>query len=251
MSAPVFLAAPEQIVGIRAGDSYRFSGPEARHAAVVQRRGPGATIELVDGAGTRLRATITEVIGAELFLQVVDRAVENKPVPELTILQGLIKSGAQQAVASMTETGVDVIVPWASQRSIAKWTGPRAEKSREKWQVAAREAAKQARRAYVPEIGDMISSAELFAHIEREVEAGAQVLVAHEAAEKGPREFAKLANAPRIWCVIGPEGGISGEEVGQLSAAGAQAVSLGQHVLRSVTAGTVAAALIRAVTASQ
>jgi 16S rRNA (uracil1498-N3)-methyltransferase len=66
-------------------------------------------------------------------------------------VQGIAKGDrGELAVQAMTEVGVDEIVPWAASRSVAQWRGDRGHKARDKWAATAREAAKQARRAWLP-----------------------------------------------------------------------------------------------------
>lgn len=249
MSAPVFLAEPADLTALSAGDTYVLTGTEGHHAAVVQRRGVGEEIEIVDGAGTRLRATVSAVRGRELEVQVLAAQREAPSHPQITIVQGLIKGGGDEAVAAMTEAGVDAILPWQAQRSISRWQGPRAQKGRDKWQATARESAKQSRRAFIPQVRDVVQNKELTAQLSQQIAAGALVLVAHEVATQELAQLTELKTAPQVWCLIGPEGGISAAELAEFTDAGARPVRLGAHVLRAVTAGTVATALLRAFTA--
>lgn len=249
MTAPVFLAQPEQLATLQAGDTYVLTGREGHHAAAVQRRAPGDLIEIVDGAGRRMRTRIATVRGNELEVKIESIVDEASARPGITIVQGLVKTGAEDAVATMTEVGVDRIVPWQAQRSIAKWQGERGEKARQKWQASVREAAKQSRRAHVPQVSDVVQNQALAAEIRELTATGTPVLLCHETATLPLARVPEIRAAAQVWCVIGPEGGISDEELALFTAAGAQAVSLGEQVLRAVTAGVIATALLRAFTA--
>lgn len=248
MSAPVFLAEPAELARLSAGDTYVLSGPEGHHAAVVQRRGVGEKIDIVDAVGRRAHARVTEVDGRELVVVIDDIYDEQAPRPHVTIVQGLVKSGAEEAVATMTEVGVDTVIPWQSHRSIAKWSGERGVKARDKWQASAREAAKQSRRAFVPEVRGVVQNKNLAELIEKASAGagGALVLIAHEEAEVDLGRVDGLKEAREVVCVIGPEGGISADEAALFEEAGGVLVSLGPTVLRAITAGTVATVLIRA-----
>lgn len=246
MSAPVFLASPAELASLAAGQSFTLGGTEGHHAAVVQRRGVGERIDIVDGAGRRARTTVTEVRGKELVVQVGAIVEEPAGQPNITIVQGLIKSGGEEAVAMMTEVGVDHIIPWQSSRSIAKWNGERGEKARQKWQAAAREAAKQSRRSHIPKVRDVVQNKGLTDLLERASADGAAVLIAHEEATESLATALERTEGSAVWCVIGPEGGISDSELEDFRAAGGRLVSLGDHVLRAQTAGTTATVLLRA-----
>lgn len=249
MSAPVFLAPPAELAPVTAGSSFTLGGAEGHHAAAVQRRRAGEQIDIVDGAGRRARTTVTEVRGRELVV-CVDEVIDEPPnQPHITIVQGLIKSGGDEAVAMMTEVGVDHIIPWQSSRSIVKWSGERGTKGRQKWQVAAREATKQSRRARMPKVGDVVQNKALTDLVRRANADGAMVLIAHEEATETLTKTLKDAAGQAVWCIIGPEGGLSDTEIADFRTAGGRLVSLGDPVLRAQTAGTAATLLLRALSA--
>jgi 16S rRNA (uracil1498-N3)-methyltransferase len=148
------------------------------------------------------------------------------------VAQGIAKGDrGELAVQAMTEVGTDAIIPWAAARSVARWTSPR---PYERWVATAREAAKQARRAWVPSVEPAASTREL---------AGRVTLVLHEEATV-PLSAVELPGGADIVLVVGPEGGITPEELDAFQAAGAQAVRLGPHVLRTSTAGPAAVAVL-------
>jgi 16S rRNA (uracil1498-N3)-methyltransferase len=143
----------------------------------------------------------------------------------------------------MTEVGVDVIVPWAAARSVARWRQERGAKARDRWMATAREAAKQARRPWVPEVaGDPDEST---ATVARRVEAAAAAFVLHEEAATG-LSAVDLPASGDIVLVVGPEGGIAPAELATFVAAKATEVRLGPHVLRTSTAGVAALAVLSA-----
>ena len=240
MSDPVFLV--DALPGVGA---FTLDGPEGHHAADVQRLRPGETLALSDGEGGLARARVVAAGGGSLRLDVVELAVEPEPDPRLTVVQALPKGDrGELAVQMLTEVGVDEVVPWAASRSITRWKGPRGEKARTRWVATAREAAKQARRSRLPRVAELHTTKQL---VQRLGEA-AQVLVLHEEAER-PLSGAALAETGEIALVVGPEGGVSPEELALLSGPGgrpgAEAVRLGPTVLRTSTAGPAALAVLQ------
>lgn len=234
MSLPVFWH-PE-LGAATAGSTVLLAGDEGRHAAVVRRIRAGEEIELVDGAGIRLRCCVQDATKTSLTVEVLDVGYESRRAPRITVVQAIPKGErAELAVEVLTEIGVDVIVPWAAARSVGVWRGERAAKSLAKWRSTAREAAKQSRRAWFPEVMEMATTAEVVALLD----AADVALVLHEEASA---PISPLADAQDVVLVVGPEGGIAPEELSAFATA--QTVRLGPTVLRTSTAGVAAVAAL-------
>jgi 16S rRNA (uracil1498-N3)-methyltransferase len=252
VSAPVFLAeGGHGLAGLAAGDPYVLDGTEGRHAAVVQRRGPGERIDVVDGAGVRACCVVESVTDAQVRLRVEEVVVEPAPEVVVTLVQALAKGDRDElAVEAAVEVGVDAVVPWQSERAVVVWRGQRAAKSRARWVATVRSAVKQARRAYVPPVAEALTTKQLVARTREVAARGGAVVVLHEEATLPldqvvlPGPGAGSAGAPELLVVVGPEGGISNAELAALTEAGAVAARLGPHVLRTSTAGPVAVALL-------
>ncbi|HEX3306386.1 MAG TPA: RsmE family RNA methyltransferase, partial [Streptosporangiaceae bacterium] len=128
-------------------------------------------------------------------------------------------------------------------RSVAQWRGDRGVKARDKWASTAREAAKQARRPWLPLVGgDPDCSTKQVAARLAEAAAG---FVLHEEATVR-LAAAELPTSGEIVLVVGPEGGIAEAERAAFEEAGAVAVRLGREVLRTSTAGVAALAVLSA-----
>jgi 16S rRNA (uracil1498-N3)-methyltransferase len=239
MTLPVFVHPALSSVSV--GASVELDGDEAHHA-VVKRIRPGEQVALTDGAGTTAVVTVSAATKSSLS-GVVDsaRSVERE-MPRVVVVQAIPKGDrGELAVEMLTEVGVDVIVPWAAARSVAVWKGDRAGKALAKWRATAREAAKQSRRSWFPEVSDMVTTDEVV-----ELLAKASVpVVLHEAAS-GPLADLPVPGRGEIVIVVGPEGGISDEELAAFSAVGAEPVRLGSSVLRTSTAGVAATAALLA-----
>jgi 16S rRNA (uracil1498-N3)-methyltransferase len=214
-----------------------LDGAEGRHAATVRRTRVGEVVDLVDGCGTRVTGTVTGTTKDTLTVQVTARVVEPQATPRITLVQALAKGDrAELAVETATEVGVDAIVPWAAARCVVKWDGDRGDKALERWRSTVREAAKQARRSWFPDVAPLARTADLPG-------LGGRLLVLHESAET---PLSAVPVEEDVVLVVGPEGGISDEELTQLVAAGGTAVRLGSTVLRTSTAGAAAIAVVSA-----
>jgi 16S rRNA (uracil1498-N3)-methyltransferase len=229
------------------GETYTLDGPEGHHAAVVQRLRVGEHLVLGDGRGGTATAVVTGVGRGILDVLVTDRRHVPRPDPRLVVVQGIAKGErGELAVHAMTEVGVDEIVPWAASRSVAQWRGDRGARARDRWVATAREAAKQARRPWLPAVaGSAAAPDESTGLVSRRLSAAAAAYVLHEEAET------RLTTAPlpasgEIVLVVGPEGGIAPAELAAFEAAGGVPVRLGAAVLRTSTAGVAALAVLSA-----
>ena len=231
MSDPLFL-----VTALPDGDALTLDGPEGHHAATVQRLRVGESLLVGDGRGTLVRASVIAAGKGTLDLALGERTYEPLPKPRIVAVQGIAKGDrGELAVQAMTEVGVDVIVPWAAARSVAQW---KSDKQHQRWVDIAREAAKQSRRAWVPVVEPPASTKDLLGRVE-----GAFVL--HETASTRLSTVA-LPTGQDVVVVVGPEGGITSDELVAFEAAGAQAVRLGASVLRTSTAGPAAIAVLSA-----
>ncbi|MGM7665585.1 16S rRNA (uracil(1498)-N(3))-methyltransferase [Microbacterium sp. A93] len=222
------------------GDVVSLTGAEAKHAAVVRRLRVGESVTIGDGSGVWLEGTVTDVSASRVDVKVTERTEQDPPAIRLLLAQALAKGDRDElAVQASCELGVDEIVPWQASRSISRWEGPKAVKGRDRWASIVREAAKQAHRSWVPEVSSPLTSAQLIAR-----SAGQRMLVLE------PTATTKLssirADERDILLVVGPEGGISPEELSRFDEAGAERVRLGDTVLRTSTAGPAAIAVLSA-----
>ncbi|MGW2511968.1 16S rRNA (uracil(1498)-N(3))-methyltransferase [Streptomyces scopuliridis] len=237
MTAPVFLV---QGGGLRVG-TVTLDGPEGRHAVSVRRLRVGEEIVLTDGAGTGAYGTVAAVEGKDrLDVAVTEVRTEPEPEPRITVVQALPKGDrGELAVETMTETGADAIVPWQAARCITQWKGERGAKALAKWRATAREAGKQSRRLRFPEVTDALSARQVAVLI---ADADFAAVLHEEGGE--PLATAPLPAQGRIVLVVGPEGGVSPQELTAFAEAGARPYRLGRSVLRTSTAGTAATALL-------
>jgi 16S rRNA (uracil1498-N3)-methyltransferase len=245
VSAPVFAAPTAAIRAAAASGRLLLDGDEGRHAALVRRLGPGEQVVVTDGAGLTLDGVVATAGKTSLALEVVSVSEHPAPQPRLTVVQALPKGDrGELAVETMTEVGVDALVPWAAERCVTRWRDERGAKALERWRSTAREAAKQSRRAHWPTVTPLAGTdavADLLA-------AAGLAVVLHEEAAR-PLAAAVVPAAGDVVVVVGPEGGLSPAELERFAAVGGTAYRLGPSVLRTSTAGTVAAAVLLAATA--
>jgi 16S rRNA (uracil1498-N3)-methyltransferase len=158
----------------------------------------------------------------------------------VTVVQALPKAERSElAIELATEAGADALLAWQAARCVARWDGARADKGLRRWRAVARAAAQQSRRAHIPSVDGVLSTAALTERIGDVVATGGLVLALHESAA-GQLTNLGLAQAKSVMLVVGPEGGIAPEELATLTAAGATAVRLSPTVLRTSTAAAVA-----------
>nr|WP_062340130.1 16S rRNA (uracil(1498)-N(3))-methyltransferase [Herbidospora sakaeratensis] len=236
MTVPVFLGE------VTPGPRLTLAGPEGRHAAAVRRITAGERVDVTDGAGRVAECMVDHAGKDHLDLTVLRVYDIPSPTPRLVVVQGLPKGDrGELAVEMMTEAGVDAIVPWSASRSITQWKGDRAAKSLARWRSTAREAGKQARRFHLPEVLEPASTNQVAALLE----SAALAVVLHEEAAE-PLSRVDLPEKGDIVVVVGPEGGVSDDELTRFREAGALPALLGPTVLRTSTAGVAAAAVLLA-----
>lgn len=230
MSLPYFLT-DDPAAGV-------LTGAEAKHAH-VKRIAPGERIMLIDGQGSTALTRVTSVGAGRVDGVVEKQEFVPQPTPRVTVVQAVPKGErAELAVDLAVQAGADRIVPWISHRTIARWPANKQAKQVEKWRAQALASAKQARRAWVPEVRDPVTTNQLSALLR---DAG-NALVLHE---DGTDSIRDVEFGEDVWLIVGPEGGIGEDE---LEILGAQPVKLGPEVLRTASAAFAGLCAIGALT---
>lgn len=235
----------------RPGGLVELGGDEGRHAAVVKRTRVGEQLLVADGAGRAIRGPVTETSKQGLVVRIDEVLIAPPGRHRWTIVQALAKGERSEiAVESLTELGADRIIAWQASRSVVRWDAragipDKSAKGLAKWQAVARASTKQSRRFRVPDV-EYASTADIV-----DVIAGADLaLVAHEEATIRLASVDVPATG-EVVVIIGPEGGISPDELRCFEQAGATAVSLGDGVLRTSSAGVVSLAQLQVLAARQ
>ncbi|MGV0343105.1 16S rRNA (uracil(1498)-N(3))-methyltransferase [Corynebacterium lehmanniae] len=215
-----------------------LTGAEAKHAH-VKRIQPGERIMLIDGQGSTALTRVTSVGAGRVDGVVEKQEFVPQPTPRVTVVQAVPKGErAELAVDLAVQAGADAIVPWISHRTIARWPANKQAKQVEKWRAQALSSAKQARRAWVPEVRDPVTTNQLSPLLR---DAG-NALVLHEDATDSIRD---VEFGEDVWLIVGPEGGIGDDELELL---GARPVKLGPEVLRTASAAFAGLCAIGALT---
>ena len=220
------------------GDRVSLRGSEARHAVTVSRIGVGETISIGNGAGLVVSGAVVVAEHTELTIEVARAVVTARRAPAVFLAQALAKGDRDElAVQAATELGIDGVIPWQAGRSISRWEGAKVAKGRDRWSSVVREASKQSLRSWVPDVLDLVSTKQLLT-----LAKGARLLVLEPTAASTIAQFE--SDDRDIVLVVGPEGGISSQELDAMAAAGASIVRLGDEVLRTSTAGPAALAVL-------
>ena len=217
-----------------------ISGPEARHAASVSRLRVGESIRVTNGRGLMITGNAITVSSDRIDVKIESQRVESPEIPSISLIQALAKGDRDElAIQMATELGVYSVYPWAASRSISVWSGPKVAKGVERWTSIVREASKQAMRAFIPEVSEPLTSAQISAMATTH-----QILVLDPTGTEAVTSIT-LTDAP-IVVVVGPEGGITTNELQQFTDSGARVVRLGPTVVRTSTAGAAAISVLNA-----
>ncbi len=243
-----FFVEPEQI----AGDMVTIQGAELAHLAKVLRLGAGDAVTICDGTGMEYQAVLEEVLPDAATARIQERSMSpGEPRTKITLVQGLPKADKMDMIIQKgTEVGISEFIPVITERTIVQLTAAKAQRRVERWQRIAKEAAKQCRRAVVPQVHYPLPWRECIDEYLKSSGGRMGLIPWEEAAGTGVglREVLSSADGDdageAIWLFIGPEGGWSETEVQQAAPAGINAVSLGPRILRTETAGPIAAALV-------
>ncbi len=238
MALHFIVDSPEEL----AGESVALTGPEAHHAAAVRRVRVGETVTLGDGLGAWVTGVVTSVAPKRVEIALAQRQQLDEQTPRIVLVQALAKGDRdERAVEAATELGVSAIVPWQASRSVSRWDAVKVAKGVARWQSIAREASKQAHRAWVPQVSEPVTTAQLAAKA-----SDVSIVVLEPSAERALTALELPADRD-VWLVVGPEGGITSEELENLEKAGATLARMGTTVLRTSTAGPAALAALSVV----
>lgn len=220
------------------GATYEFTGVDAEHAIRVLRTQVGDSLALSNGQGAWSVVTVIAIAKKSASVKVLSGGYEEVLPVEFTVAQALTKGDRiKESIELNTAGGADVILLWAAQRSIGK----SAPDLMNKLAVTAREASKQTRRNRIPFVMGVLDAAKIAAEIPNYDLA----IVFHESANRKLTDVVKTG-AKKVLVIIGPEGGLTDEELALFKAAGAQVALMGRPIFRSAHAGMAALSALNA-----
>ena len=211
-----------------------IAGEDAKHIARVLRMREGDTLSLCDAQGREYDAVITRVSADEVVCALGEpRPTDTESPCRVTLFQCLPKTGKLETIVQKcTELGVSAVAPVYASRCVVV-PDRDFDKKRERYARVALEAAKQSRRAAVPEILPLVRIEAV------DPAAFSLFLVAYEEETAVTLKSVLRGIDPpeTLGLLIGPEGGLTEPEVLRLVSRGAKSVSLGKRILRTETAG--------------
>ncbi len=212
-------------------------GDDVNHIRNVLRMHPGEIIDCVDEDRLAYRCSVKELLEDEIICDILERHIpETELSNRITLYMGLPKSDKPELVIQKAvELGAARIVPVITKRTVVKLDAKKAAKKTERWQAIAEAAAKQSKRAVIPEVGPVMTYREALA----EAETDDVILLPYEN-ESGigyTRETIRAVQpGESISVFVGPEGGFEESEVMLAREAGAKTITLGRRILRAETA---------------
>ena len=223
---------------INNGSTQTLDKDEAHHAIKVLRLNLGEVIKISDGVKKWVSGPIIEISKKELTISVSEKGEFEEKKPELVLVQAVTKSDRNKEMLELViESGVDRIIPWQAERSISKWQSD----SAQKWEIGIKEACKQARQIRLPKLMPMLTTAGVVQLLNKD----AQAIVFHESAVEKFAQLQLAQSLTSIFLIIGPEGGITPNELSIFENSGGKVVRLGEIVLRSAHAGFAAISAVQ------
>lgn len=246
MTNPQFFTTPGSLNSLGPGDTISLGREESRHAINSMRLTPGEALTIADGHGTWANGTVHTTEDNTLTANINTTGHVPQPQPRLVLVQALAKGDRDLlAIQTATEIGVDAIVPWQAERSIARIKPDKKDKTLTKWRSALTTAAKQARRPRIPELWGPVTGANAAQLLETPHSA---MIVLHEDGQNTithlTQQLHNNQHPTTLYIIVGPEGGITDHEMQAFNTTGATPLRIGDAVFRTSTAGPVALTLL-------
>ena len=217
------------------GAEYEFENDDANHAIRVLRTQVDDQFMLSDGNGAWSKVKATQIKKKSMTVQVLETGFQEPLATKITVVQALPKGDrSKEAIELLTEAGVDRIVPWMASRSIGKTS--------DKFSTTAREASKQSRRFRIPEVTGLATTSQIC----EAIALSDLAIVFHESAATKLSDQISSHNVEHLLIIIGPEGGITDQELSEFTEAGAKVALMGRPILRSAHAGLAAVSAVSA-----
>jgi 16S rRNA (uracil1498-N3)-methyltransferase len=236
-----FFVAPENIFS----SQVTIDEEQTRHIEKVLRLKIGEEVQVFDGCGREYTVVLRAKEGRCLIGAIIDRQTAVPPQVRVTLVQGIAKGDKMDTIIQKAvEVGCSAIIPVTTKYTVVQLEKDRAVQKVARWQAIAREACKQSRRSVVPEVKPVVRYNQLFSQLK-----GNTIILYENEDHVSLRTVVQQmkSSSPEAGAVnllIGPEGGFSEDEVNLARQYGAQSAGLGKYILRTETAGLVAASIV-------
>jgi 16S rRNA (uracil1498-N3)-methyltransferase len=237
-----FFVTPEAVQN----DTVVFDAELARHMGKVLRLTSGEQVTVSTGDGTAYMVTLEE-FGKDYVTGRIIEKMDNlqETAMEVVLYQGMPKGDKLELIIQKcTELGVSQVIPVETSRSVVHLDGNKAGKKLERWQKIAQEASQQSKRVQVPTVGPYYNWKQMLKEVEQAE--GLTIVFWEDEQTQSLKALLRRQSAKpqRINLIVGPEGGLSEDEVVQLRDLGAVSASLGKRILRTETAGMAGISMI-------
>lgn len=222
-------------------DIVTLADDKRHHLTTVLRLSEGAELVVFNGDGHEYSATIDQATRKALTVAITEQHTPGRESPlEVTLVQAIARGDRMDlALAKAVELGVTRIQPVFTQRGQVKLEGPRLDKKQEHWQRRVESAAEQSGRLLCPVVAPAMDLATL---LDSTPDTDTlDLMLAPTAAQS----LGQITGGNHIRLLIGPESGLSANEIERAAAAGWQALTLGPRILRTETAGMAALAALQ------
>lgn len=224
-------------------NTVKVTGTDARHLKTILRAEVGDLISVVT-ENNEFNAEIMEINKEDILCEVIETLDKNNETKiNVTLCQGIPKQTKMETIIQQNvELGVKSFIPLITERTVVKLNDKdREQKKLERWRKIAKESSKQSKRNVIPEVEDIITVKELVERLKKE---DVEIIVPYELEDM--KNLKEVLSIPKhnYYIIIGPEGGFHFDEIKMFKDAGAHIVTLGKRILRTETAGIVAASVI-------
>jgi 16S rRNA (uracil1498-N3)-methyltransferase len=222
-------------------------GPDNhKYLKQVLRLEQGARITVFDGFGHEFAATIKSFSSNSVALELGEQSQTSGREIKITLSQALPKAGKMDLIVrSAAELGADVIIPFAAARSVSRVAGEKSLSKTARWQKIAREAARCSRSTQITDVLPVASLETMLAYADQQA---LKMIFWEEEDQKSIKDILSdqtWAQAKDIFIIVGPEGGLSRDEILQAKEAGFISVSLGRQILKVETAALAIISIIQ------
>ncbi len=237
-----FFTEPEAVQG----DTILFDAELAHHMGKVLRLAPGEQVTVCTGDGMVYVAELEQFSRDSVTARILETMGNQKETEvQIVLYQGMPKGDKLELIIQKcTELGISAVIPVETGRSIVHLDSSKAAKKIDRWQKIAHEASQQSKRVQVPVIGPYLSWKQCLQQLQQDD--GLTIIFWEDEQTQSLKVLLKSQpqKPQKINLIVGPEGGLSEDEVNQLRDLGAVSASLGKRILRTETAGLAGTAII-------